>query len=404
MDNKLYLQKKMKALIDIFFHFFLLGCISFGGPAAHIGYFQKTFVEKLKWVSQERYSGYIALSQFLPGPGSSQVGFSIGYSKGGLLGGVAAFIAFTAPSFMLMLMLAKSTAISTTASPIFLNVVSMLKILAVAVVADAIFTMYKQFCNNAATIAVTLLSAILLCIYNNIIMQLAIISISLLAGSFFYKKLTLSNVKVTTTRAVNKGLAKVNWFVFGTFILLFIVLPLLTLLGPKIALFSDFYRAGSLVFGGGHVVLPMLEDIIQGQLSKDTFIFGYAAAQAIPGPMFTFATFLGAELLSDNMLVGALIATVAIFLPGFLLIIAFKESWQKISKINQVAGAIACVNAAVVGLLISAFYQPILVSAIHSYLDVLIAVAGFLALRVLKIPVLYVVVIYMVVGVSITIF
>ncbi|WP_286265199.1 chromate efflux transporter [Thalassotalea atypica] len=388
----------MNPYLEIFWRFFNLGLISFGGPAAHIGYFQQTFVQKYKWLDVQAYGRIVALSQFLPGPGSSQVGFAIGIERAGLLGGIMAFLGFTLPSFLLMLLLAMlGSQFSDTTT--FSGMVYGLKLLAVVIVADAILTMAKSFCQQKLHLALALVSAIALILVSTSQVQIGIIIIAALVGALFAKQSLVTSEDTSCSENRNEIKKEINVTAALSFLLLFLLLPLASAEQGWLAMFNDFYQAGSLVFGGGHVVLPLLQHSVGTIVTNDQFLTGYAAAQAVPGPMFTFATFLGAQLMNEHMFIGAIIATLALFLPGFLLIVAFSKAWHKLSSEPLIASALSSVNAAVVGILIAAMYQPISQSAIHSIIDVLIVIAGFILLKFFRLPVLALVVSFATFGV-----
>ncbi|CCN47137.1 putative Chromate transport protein ChrA [Vibrio nigripulchritudo MADA3029] len=365
-------------MFSIFKTFFLLGWVSFGGPAAHIGYFRNTFVEKLKWLSEAEYAQIVALSQFLPGPGSSQVGFALGYRKGGITGAIAAFLGFTLPSIILMLLLAVLSS-QLTDSSVFQSIIHGLKLLAVVVVADATIGMYKNFCQQKVTIALCVATAMALLLFPNLYTQMIVLVVAALVGQAL-----LRGDQVNTE---SREPTQVSWLPLVLFAALLFGLPLLGSLATEIQLFSDFYQAGSLVFGGGHVVLPLLQNIVGDQLSQDAFLTGYAAAQAVPGPMFTFATYIGYELLPVSPILGALLATLAVFLPGFLLLLAVLNNWQELASRPKLSGAVAGVNASVVGLLLAALYQPVFTSAVLSGADMAVVVAGFYLLKQRKLPI-----------------
>lgn len=367
----------MQTRLEIFWRFLALGCVSFGGPAAHMGYFQKAFVQKLKWIDDESYARLISLSQFLPGPGSSQVGFAIGLRRGGISGGIAAFLGFTLPSFILMYLLA-SSAFSQDSDPWFAGVVHGLKLLAVVVVADATLSMFNSFCKETRAISIAVLTAAALLIFPSLWTQMAVLVAAALAGLVLHE----------TASSQAPPAKAIKWGVVGAFALLFIALPVLAMWSPWLALVSDFYQSGSLVFGGGHVVLPLLQQSLGDVVSPDRFLTGYAAAQAVPGPMFTLATFLGADLMPANPLVGALLATLAVFLPGFLLVISLQGAWESLAANPKVAGAIWGINAAVVGLLMAALYQPVFASAVTQPLHIALVILGFFVLRAFKVPIL----------------
>ncbi|PCK30040.1 chromate efflux transporter [Pseudoalteromonas piscicida] len=354
--------------LKIFYQFFLLGCTSFGGPAAHLGFFKKHFVDNLKWISSERYANMISLSQILPGPGSSQVGFAIGLEKAGVAGGVAAFLGFTLPSFLLMVLLAL-TAEQLSGSA--LAIIDGLKLFAVVIVADAVLGMAKSFCKTTALKIVTFIATLVLLFLPSLGSQLGILVVLAVIACFY----SFSNAP----SAQGNPHSGTNWSVFALFIGLF----LLTFAALPTQLFAEFYQAGALVFGGGHVVLPLLQTSVDN-IAQETFLTAYAAAQAIPGPMFTIASFLGATAPEINPILGAIIATVAIFLPGLLLMWAFNQQWQSLIAMPRFASISAALNAGVVGILAAAFYQPIWLSAVHSWLDMVAVVLGFVVLKWLK--------------------
>lgn len=385
----------MNTIVDIFIKFFSLGCVSFGGPAAHIGYFQQAFVDKHKWLDVPTYARIVALSQFLPGPGSSQVGFAIGHHRAGLAGAVTAFVAFTLPSVILMLVLAL-IGFQYAETITFQGVIYGLKLLAVVVVADAIITMGKTFCQQWQYKVIAIISALILVFSPSSLMQLAVISLSALAGFLLFNK--LNGLAETDQEASTAG-SGINWFALLLFVVLFTIALGVNDSMPLVKWFGEFYYAGSLVFGGGHVVLPLLQETVASGMSEDAFLTGYAAAQAVPGPMFTMATYLGSQLDASSPILTALVATVAIFLPGFLLLLAFQKAWHKFSTMPQVSAAMSAINAAVVGLLIAAFYQPIASAAIHSNLDLVAVVIGFGLLRFVKVPIWLLVACYAGIGV-----
>lgn len=366
----------MKGIWEVFWRFLLLGCTSFGGPAAHLGYFQKTFVEEKKWIEQDAYSRLIALSQFLPGPGSSQVGFALGLRHAGLGGGIAAFIGFTLPSFLILYVL--SVYGSHAQSDLMGGVIHGLKLLAVVVVADATLNMQRSFCKENSSLLIAVLTAAALLVASGIWVQIGVLLIAAIAGILLHKGEAQSEVHQVKTR-------KVPLLIF---LALFLTLPLLSSFSNWVELFSDFYQAGSLVFGGGHVVLPLLQQTVGDSVTSDQFILGYAAAQAVPGPMFTMATFLGAEMMQDLPLLAAFVATLAVFLPGFLLVLGLQGSWESMATLPKVAGAVWGINAAVVGLLLSALYQPVFISSVASGLDIALVILGFFILHTYKPPIL----------------
>ncbi|EGR2405370.1 chromate resistance protein-related protein [Vibrio cholerae] len=362
-------------MLTIFKTFFALGWVSFGGPAAHIGYFRHTFVENLGWVSEQEYAQFVALSQFLPGPGSSQVGFAIGYHRGGLAGAWAAFLGFTLPSVLIMLLLAglSSQLLDT---PLFEQVIHGLKLLAIIVVADACLTMYRNFCQQRLTAGLCVLTAVAITLAPSLLTQFAVLLLAALVGQ----------ARLAPQPSSSLEAFRPSWLSLLLFLSLLLGLPLLAASSPLVELFGLFFQAGSLVFGGGHVVLPLLQNALGDSLSTDQFLTGYAAAQAVPGPMFTLATYLGYVLTPEMPVVGALIATLAVFLPGFLLLLGVLKNWSALAQRPKVAGAMQGVNACVVGLLLAALYQPVWSSTVHAPLDWAALLVGFFLFKVLRLP------------------
>ncbi|EGR0625399.1 chromate efflux transporter [Vibrio cholerae] len=362
-------------MLTIFRTFFALGWVSFGGPAAHIGYFRHTFVEKLRWVSEQEYAQFVALSQFLPGPGSSQVGFAIGYHRGGLAGAWAAFLGFTLPSVLIMLLLA-GLSNHLLDTPLFEQVIHGLKLLAIIVVADACLTMYRNFCQQRLTAGLCVLTAVAITLAPSLLTQFAVLLLAALVGQ----------ARLAPQASSSLEAFRPSWLSLLLFVSLLLGLPLLAASSPLVELFGHFFQAGSLVFGGGHVVLPLLQNALGDSLSTDQFLTGYAAAQAVPGPMFTLATYLGYVLTPDMPVVGALIATLAVFLPGFLLLLGVLKNWSALAQRPKVAGAMQGVNACVVGLLLAALYQPVWSSTVHAPIDWAALLVGFFLFKVLRLP------------------
>lgn len=386
---------------QIFVRFLSLGLVSFGGPAAHIGYFRQAFVSDLKWLDDKHYASLVALSQFMPGPGSSQVGFAIGYHKGGLLGGIAAFIGFTLPSFILLFVLAVTSA-QWLESSLFQGAIHGLKLLAVVVVADAVWIMFNQFCRAHVAKLLMLLSCTVLIVYASLLSQVLLLVVAAATGVKY-----LAPAKPELAHSVDDSCHTISlgygWLVL--FIgLLAASLAMIAFDSQLGQLFGQFYQAGSLVFGGGHVVLPLLETIVGDAMSGDRFLTGYALAQAVPGPMFALAAFLGAELWTQSPLLGALVATLAIFLPGFILMLVALKTWSSLSARPNIAGALAGVNACVVGFLISVLYMPVFTSAVIEPLDMALVIAGFGCLKLFKPNILFLVVGFASVGILVKLF
>ncbi|EKO3977687.1 chromate efflux transporter [Vibrio fluvialis] len=379
-------------MLTIFKIFFSLGWVSFGGPAAHIGYFRQAFVQKRGWLTDDEYAQIVALSQFLPGPGSSQVGFAIGYQRAGLFGACAAFLGFTLPSVMLMLLIALLSS-QLLNQPLFLHIVHGLKLLAVLVVADAAWGMYQNFCRQKLTILLCLVTAIALLCVPTLTTQMLVLIVAALVGA--------SQLKGASPKEATKGYS-LSWVPLALFAILFFGLPLVSSYSSLLSVFDHFYQAGSLVFGGGHVVLPLLQNTLGDQITSDTFLTGYAAAQAVPGPMFTFATYLGYALDPDSPITSALVATVAIFLPGFLLLLGVIKHWRALAAIPAINGALAGVNASVVGLLIAALYQPVFSSAVSTTFDIAAILLGFVLMKILRLPILLMVIYFALAGISLS--
>ncbi|ARB93956.1 chromate efflux transporter [Legionella longbeachae] len=369
----------------IFIIFLKLGCICFGGPVAHIGYFRHEFVNRLKWLSDHAYADLVALCQFLPGPASSQVGIALGLSKGGIRGAIAAWLGFTLPSALLMV----SFGLLFIKLGIHDNAPWLhgLKVVAVAVVAQAIWGMSVSLCPDKTRASL----AVFACIGSSIIPYAAGQILMIIIGGIFGLLFLHPNQSLPTSELVINISKRTGIFLLISFIILLIFLPILSsyTINYPLQLFDAFYRSGSLVFGGGHVVLPLLQAKVvpNGWVDNSLFLAGYGAAQALPGPLFTFAAFLGA--VSTNVphgWLGALIALVAIFLPSFLLIVGTLPLWENLRQHPSMQRAILGINASVVGLLLTAFYQPVWSSAIFSLYDYLLAITAFLLLQFWRVP------------------
>ncbi|RYV03490.1 chorismate-binding protein [Shewanella sp. OPT22] len=357
--------------LHIFGQFLILGCICFGGPVAHIGYFNKRFVSELQWLSEAQFQRLFALCQCLPGPASSQLGFAVGYHRGGLAGALAAFIGFTLPSFVLMFVLAiaSSTWLETSWLQLLIHG---LKLLAVIVVADAVVGMSKNFCGDIATRMMALFSFVVLLYFPNAIIQIAVLLIAAIIGSTF-----LADTKAVSETSALKF--KKRWLVL--FSALLIALLWSNHYPQNIHVLKEFYLAGSLVFGGGHVVLPLLQNGLSEIIDPQTFLTGYGFAQLIPGPMFTLSSFLGTTAWQGNAFIGALLATLAIFTPGFLLLLAALPAWESLCQRPRFNAAIKMLSAAVVGILAAAWVSPVVTSSIVSFVDGFIVLIGFYLLR-----------------------
>lgn len=371
----------MNKYINIFLVALKLGLVSFGGPTAHLGYFYDEYVKKRKWLDEKEYSDLVALCQFLPGPASSQVGIGIGTMRGGIIGGIISFIGFTLPS-VIMLMIFSMLFTNSDAN---FTWIQGLKLVAVAIVAQAIIGMGKKLTNTKTTITLALFVLILALVINNLYIQVIALLITGVYGLIFLRKDTTSRNKIKNkTFNLPKKLGLVS---LSLFFLLLTILPIASLITNNLWLkmFDSFYRSGSLVFGGGHVVLPLLKNefVPSGLISPDNFLTGYAAAQAVPGPLFTFASYIG---MSIEGISGGILATIAIFLPAFLLLFGILPFWDNIKSNIYAEGFLKGISSGVVGILIAAFYNPIWTSTIKSGLDFALGSLLFVLLMYFKFP------------------
>ncbi|GAA0471022.1 chromate efflux transporter [Alkalibacillus silvisoli] len=391
-------MERLSRYIEIFLIATRLGFTSFGGPVAHLAYFQEEYVQRRKWLSDQMYADLIALCQFLPGPASSQVGISIGMLRGGLIGGILAWIGFTLPSVVILAIFAWYVIQMDLGDAVWIGA---LKVVAVAVVFHAVLNMGKKLAPDLPRIALLVASAMTLLLFPFAVTQLIVIALAAIIGALYFKEI----VNTDDRRAAFKFSKKISVFALSLFVGLLALLPVLNHYFNHIyiELFDIFYRIGSIVFGGGHVVLPLLERelVPSGLISEDLFLAGYGAAQAIPGPLFTFSSYLGTVI---HGIPGMLIATIAIFLPSFLLIIGVLPFWQQLRKMKYVGAALLGVNAAVVGILVAAFYHPIFTSGIMTELDFAVALLGFSLLQFWKRPAWLVVIIVVVVYMLLSLF
>lgn len=370
------------SVAEVFAAFLTLGLTSFGGPIAHLGYFRDELVVRRKWLSEAAYADVVALCQFLPGPASSQVGFTLGLMRAGWGGAVAAFLAFTLPSAILLVTLALTS--GRVEGPLMAGLLHGLKIVAVAVVAQAVWGMARSLCPDRERAAIAVAAVVLMAVAPGFVGMVAAILLGALAGLALGRGRAAEGVMPTVPVSRRAGVAAAS-----VFVLLLAGLPLLAGMGQGFALIDSFYRAGALVFGGGHVVLPLLEaeTVARGWVSEDAFVAGYGAAQAVPGPLFTFAAWLGAVMEPEpNGIPGAIIALLALFLPGFLLLIAALPFWDRLRQRRRAQSAMQGANAAVVGILGAALYDPVFTSAIGNRADFALALACFVALVAWKAP------------------
>ncbi len=367
-----------------------LGLTSFGGPVAHLGYFREEFVARRKWVDEQTYADLVGLCQFLPGPASSQVGISLGITRAGLLGGLAVWLGFTLPSAIALTLFASATNVLHDAT--VSGVLHGLMIVAVAVVAQAVWGMATRLCPDRPRATIAILAAIVILVWPAGIVGIGQILIIALAGLIGWRWLKSGNTEVKTVSSLRVSIARpLSVACLITFGVLLLLLPLVRLLVPdhSLALFDSFYRSGALVFGGGHVVLPLLQGAVvtPGWVTNGQFLAGYGAAQAVPGPLFTFSAYLGAiEGPAPNGWIGAAIALVAIYLPSFLLLIGVLPFWNSLRGQGWFQAALRGINAAVVGLLLAALYQPVWTSTIKVPVDFMLALAAFGLLVIWKWP------------------
>ena len=371
---------------EIFSAFLKLGFTSFGGPVAHLGYFRRALVERRQWIDEAGYADLLALCQFLPGPASSQVGFSLGVLRGkGLIGGLAAWAGFTLPSAIVLVAFALSA--SAMSGPRADGFLHGLKLVAVAVVAQAVWGMTRTLTPDRTRALIAWAAIAVVAALPGAVAQVAAIALGAFAGYLFCRGEALA-MAGDLHFPVSKRDGALALAIFAT---LFLLLPVLSRAAGAhgVSLFEAFYRSGALVFGGGHVVLPLLQSEVvpPGWVTNATFLAGYGLAQAVPGPLFTFAAFLGATMTpAPNGVLGAAIALVAIFLPGLLLVYGMLPFWDQLRSRPAAQAAMRGANAAVVGILGLALYDPIWISAVKSRADFLLAVGGFLSLTMFKAP------------------
>jgi chromate transporter len=372
-----------RSALEVLLVFLKLGVTSFGGPIAHIGYFREELVVRRRWVDEARYTDLVALCQFLPGPASSQIGFSLGLIRAGYWGGLAAWTGFTLPSAVLLTAFAYGA--EGLGGPLGQGVIHGLKLVAVAIVAQAVWGMARSFCPDRQRAAIACIAALLILLGNSPVTQIGTILLGGIAGAWLCRAAVPASLGTFGT-AVSR---RVGTAALTIFCLLLIALPALARVSQGVALFDAFYRSGALVFGGGHVVLPLLSKafVTPGWVSEDAFLAGYGAAQAVPGPLFTFAAYLGAVVTPGPQgIAGAALGLAGIFLPGLLVLLGALPFWD---VFRQRAGAQAImrgVNAAVVGLLGAALYNPLWTSSVKSAGDLAAALLGFVLLTAWRTP------------------
>jgi chromate transporter len=376
--------------IEVLLVFLRLGLTCFGGPIAHIGYFRDEFVTRRRWLDEQAYADLVALCQFLPGPASSQVGFSIGLMRAGYLGGLAAWTGFTLPSAIALVLFAYGA--GALGGPLGGGLLHGLKLVAVAIVAQAVWGMARTLCPDRERATIAMVAALMILFSTASAAQIGAILFGAVAGLWFCRATPPSaagHVMMPVSRRA--GMAALAAF----FVLLagLILLPGHLSL-PGFDLFAAFYRSGALVFGGGHVVLPLLHDafVKPGWVSDDSFLAGYGAAQAVPGPLFTFAAYLGAVAKAGpSGITGAAVGLIGIFLPGILILVGMLPFWDALRTRPEAQAAIRGVNAAVVGLLGAALYSPVWTTSVKTSADFALALVGFVLLTAWRAPPLLVV-------------
>ena len=377
-------KKKNVTYMEILFSFFLLGLTSFGGPIAHIGYFRNVFVKQKKWLDEKTYLDFVSLCNFLPGPSSSQVGMSIGYHFKGISGSLLAWFGFTLPSAIILMIF--GYAIFNFENSISYGLLQGLKAIVVVIVLQAILGMRKNLLKDSFGYMIVFITTLILIIFPSSLNQFLCLLLSGFLGLIIYKKDKQSEIK-------NNIQIKINFLSCSPLIFFFSLLFLLPFLSEFfnsniLNLASSFYRIGSLVFGGGHVVLPLLQEefVSSGMIEKDIFLAGYGAAQAIPGPLFTFSSYLGVFFKSEfSIFLISLLCLFFIFLPSFLLIIGIMPIWQELKKMDIIIRSFKGINASVIGLLVAAFYDPIITSSLLSLEDLVLIIIALVILFLTKI-------------------
>lgn len=368
---------------EVFAVFLKLGLTSFGGPIAHLGYFRDELVTRRRWLSDGAYADLVALCQFLPGPASSQTGFALGLMRAGWPGALAAFAAFTLPSAIALLVFALTA--SHISGPLGTGALHGLKIVAVAIVAQAVWGMAKNLCPDRERAAIAIGAVVVLAMLPGTAGMIGAITLGALSGWLLLRAAGAPiGGHVTVPVSAGMGLAAL-----ALFVALLVLLPILSGQGQAFAVLDSFYRAGALVFGGGHVVLPLLEgEVVRaGWVTRDAFVAGYGAAQAVPGPLFTFAAYLGAVLgPQPHGVAGAMLALLAVFLPGFLVLVGVLPFWDRLRALPQAQAAMQGANAAMVGILGAALHSPVFTSAIGNPRDFALALVCFMLLMVWKAP------------------
>jgi len=383
------------SVTEVFLAFLKLGLTSFGGPVAHIGYFRREFVERRRWLSEVTFIDLLGLCQFLPGPASSQLGFSIGLVRSGWFGAAAAWVGFTFPSVLLML--AFAILAPDLGGPWGQGLTHGLKLVAVVIVSQAVWDMARTLCSDHRRAAIALVAMVIVGVLTTVYAQLLVITIGAILGLLICRDPVLEVVRGNLELRVTVSTRSVGLLALTVFGILFVCAATLNVGQHALAarIFTIFYRSGALVFGGGHVVLPLLQQrtVATGWVPANEFLAGYGAAQMMPGPLFSFAGYLGWIMGGvKGHLGGALLATVAIFLPGLLLVVAALPFWQQLRRRPSIGAMLAGVNASVVALLATALYSPIWTSAVATGTDFAIASVGFVLMIRWRLAPIYIVV------------
>jgi chromate transporter len=399
--------KRAGSPVEVLLVFLKLGLSCFGGPIAHIGYFRDEFVTRRRWLDERAYADLVALCQFLPGPASSQVGFSVGLMRAGYLGAAAAWTGFTLPSAILLVLFAYGA--GSLHGAIGTGLLHGLKLVAVAIVAQAVWGMARTLCPDRERGSIAALAALIILFSGSSIAQAGAIAFGALAGLWLCRNGQPSEPGSESDHAIVPVSRAAGIAALIAFFALLVVLPIVRNLAiiPGAALFDAFYRSGALVFGGGHVVLPLLREafVTPGWVSDDVFLAGYGAAQAVPGPLFTFAAYLGAIANQPpHGMPGAVLGLIGIFLPGILVLLGTLPFWDALRRKTGAQAIMRGVNAAVVGLLAAALYNPVWTSSVHAPGDFAVALTGFVLLAVWRAPPLIVVVVSAIGGVLLALF
>ena len=377
---------------EVLWAFLRLGLTSFGGPIAHLGYFREEFVVRRRWLDEEAFADLVGLCQFLPGPASSQVGFSIGLMRAGFRGGLAAWTGFTLPSAIALVLFAYGA--GALGGPIGAGLLHGLKLVAVAIVAQAVWGMARTLCPDRERASIALIATLIILFSTSSIAQIGAIALGGLAGLWLCRHAANTSTGHLTVPVSHR----VGLVALASFFLILIALPVLAPYAHSewLSVFDAFYRSGALVFGGGHVVLPLLREafVTPGWISDDVFLAGYGAAQAVPGPLFTFAAYLGAVVSpGPHGIAGAAMGLIGIFLPGMLILTGVLPFWDTLRQRAAAQAAMRGVNAAVVGLLGAALYNPVWTASVRTGGDFAIALTGFVLLTAWRAPPLVVVII-----------